>query len=90
MKIETLEEFLARGGSINKIPEAERLKQVDVVKKAAVSGISTIMSLDEADLFYGEARKDLKLQKNKELNKISLMSLPEPLRLKYLNRIKED
>jgi hypothetical protein len=90
IKTETLEEFLARGGSINKVPEAERVKQVDVVKKPAVSGISTLMSLEEADLFYGEVRKNSKPKKVKEFNKIDVMALPEALRSKFLNKIKEE
>lgn len=89
-KVETIEEFLARGGSIKKIPAGETLKQTDVIRKATTGGPVTIMSLEEADLFYGEVRKNSKPKKAKQSLKIDLSALPEALRTKFINKLKED
>ena len=89
-KVETVEEYLARGGSIKKLPAAEVIRQPDVIKKAATGGPVTIMSLEDADLFYGEARKNAKPKKVKPSLKIDLNALPEALRSKFINKLKEE
>jgi len=89
-KVETVEEYLARGGSIKKLPAAEIIRQPDVIKKAATGGPVTILSLEEADLFYGEARKNAKPKKDKPSLKIDLSALPEALRSKFINKLKEE
>ena len=89
-KVETVEEYLARGGSIKKLPAAEIIRQPDVIKKAATGGPVTILSLEEADLFYGEARKNTKPKKAKPSLKIDLSTLPEALRSKFINKLKEE
>lgn len=90
IKVETVEEFLARGGEIKKIPVTEAVKQPDVIKKPTPGGPVTILSLEEADLFYGEARKSSKPKKVKPSTKIDLEALPEALRSKFINKLKED
>lgn len=89
MKKETVEEFLARGGKISHVPEATREVQVDVVK-TAITGPVTLFSLEEADLFYGEARKNIKPKKNKPTLKIDLGALPPALRSKFIAKLKEE
>ena len=90
IKVETIEEFLARDDKITKIPKAEVVKQPDVIKKPTPGGPVTILSLEEADLFYGEARKSSKPKKPKPSTKIDLDALPEALRSKFINKLKED
>jgi len=86
----TIEEFLANGGVIKKLPTVIEAKQPDVIKKPTAGGPVTILSLEEADLFYGEARKNSKPKKTKSPVKIDLSALPEALRSKFVNKLKED
>lgn len=89
-KVETVEEYIARGGSIKRLPAKEMIKQPDAIRKTVAGGPVTIMSLEEADLFYGEARKGSKLKKEKPSLKIDLNALPEALRSKFVNKLKEE
>lgn len=89
-KVETVEEFLARGGSIKTVPEFVREPQVDVIRKTVTGGPATFLSLEEADLFYGEARKGAKPKKAKPSLKIDLDALPPALRAKFVQKLKED
>lgn len=89
-KVETVEEFLARGGSINRVPEFVREPQLDVIRKTVTGGPATFLSLEEADLFYGEARKGAKPKKAKPSLKIDLDALPPALRAKFIAKLKED
>ena len=94
IKIESLEEFLARGKTITKIPSAIKDAPVNVFKTASAGAPAIIMSLEEADLFYGEARKGSKPKKPKTSSKIDLDALldalPEALRSKFITRMKEE
>jgi hypothetical protein len=89
-KVESIEEYLARGGSIKKLPAAEMIRQPEVIRKTVAGGPVTIMSLEEADLFYGEARKGSKPKKAKPSTKIDLSALPEALRAKFITKLKEE
>lgn len=89
-RVESVEEFLARGGSINRIPEKERESQVDVIRKTVTGGPAIFLSLGEADLFYGEARKGAKPKKAKPSLKIDLDALPPALRAKFIAKLKEE
>jgi len=89
-KVETVAEFIARGGQIKQVPKAEQVKQPDIVKKPTAGGPVTILSLEEADLFYGEARKNSKPKKVKPTAKIDLDALPEALRSKFIDKLKEE
>lgn len=89
-KVETVEEYIARGGSINRLPTGETAKQPDVIRKTVTGGPVVIMSLEEADLFYGEARKGSKPKKSKPSLNIDLSALPEALRSKFINKLKEE
>lgn len=89
-KVETVEEYIARGGSIKRLPAGETAKQPDVIRKTVTGGPVVIMSLEEADLFYGEARKNAKPKKQKPSLNIDLSALPEALRSKFINKLKEE
>jgi hypothetical protein len=89
-KVESVEEYLARGGSIKRIPEASRDPVPDVVRKTVNGGPAVFLSLDEADLFYGEAKKNAKPKKSKPSLKIDLNALPPALRSKFIAKLKEE
>ncbi len=88
-KVESIDEYLARGGSISRVPAAVLEPIPDVIKKSAV-GPAVFLSLDEADLFYGEARKNAKPKKAKPALKIDLDALPPALRSKFIAKLKEE
>lgn len=89
-RIETVEEFLARGGNINRVPAASREPQEEVIRKTNSGAPAVFLSLDEADLFYGEARKGSKPKKQKPSLKIDLDALPPALKAKFIAKLKED
>lgn len=89
-KIDTVEAYLARGGTIKKLPAVETVRQPDVIRKTVAGGPAVIMSYEDTDLFYGEARKNSKPKKAKSSLKIDLSALPEALRLKFINKLKEE
>lgn len=82
MKSETVAEFLARGGEIKRIP-AKTENKSDPVKPTAVSGEASFLSLEQADLFYGENKP--KKSKQNKTKQIDISMLPEKLRSKYLS-----
>ena len=91
MKSETIEEFLARGGQIKKIPPGE---SVSTVKAATVNstnagGPAVLLTYGEADLFHGEARTR-KTKKVKAEPKIDFSALPEALRNKLAKKMAND
>jgi len=83
-KTETIAEFLARGGSIQIIPANQPTAKTDSIKSTTNGGPAVIMSMDEADLYYGEfkARKP-----KKAASTIDLSALPEALRKKYVDEV---
>lgn len=80
---ESVAEFLRRGGKINKIPPVKAETQETVRPNS--SGPVTIMSLEEADLFYGEPEA-VKHTATKS-SKIDLTLLPAPLKEKLLAKL---
>ena len=89
-KVETVAEYLAKGGSITRVPEKTRDPQPDVIRKTVTGGPAVFLTLDEADLFYGEARKGAKPKKVKPTLKIDLDALPPALRAKFIAKLKEE
>lgn len=89
-KVESVEEYLARGGKVTRIPEASRDPIPDVIRKTVAGGPAVFLSLDEADLFYGEPRKGAKPKKSKPSLKIDLDALPPALRAKFIAKLKEE
>ncbi len=88
-KKETVQEFLARGGQINKVEKLDNRVETTTVNSVNSGGPAIIMSYGEADLFYGEVRSR-KPKKMKQREKIDFSVLPEALRNKYLKDIDHD
>lgn len=89
-RVETLEEYLARGGSIQRIPSAILERQPDVIRTTTQGGPATFLTLEEADLFFGEASKNKKAKKVKPSLKIDLDALPPTLRAKFIAKLREE
>jgi hypothetical protein len=90
-KIQSVEEFLANGGKITKVPPSERPVEPEVVKKTTAGAPAVLMTLEEADLFYGEPKKNAaKPKKPKTSLNIDLDALPEALRAKFISKLKEE
>ena len=86
-KVETMEEYLARGGSITFCPSKKETDDGSIIRKK-VTGPAVIMSLEEADLFYGEGK--VKKKPSKPSNSIDINALPEVLRNKFISRLKDE
>lgn len=86
-KVETIEEYIARGGTVKRLPIQGYIKRQDVSKTQG--GPAIIMSLEEADLFYGKERPNKKKRTNIE-PKLDINALPEQLRAKFLARLKDE
>jgi hypothetical protein len=85
-KTETVQEFLARGGKITKLPSNMENELSDgQVKKLAAQGPAKIITMDEADLFHGE--KSVRKGRKKQQPSLDIQVLPEPLKQKLLSRI---
>jgi hypothetical protein len=85
MKKETFAEFLARGGKVTKVPSQEHITKSETVRSTVQGGPAVIMSLGEADLFYGE--KKTRKTKPKAKATIDLNALPPELRKKYVDDV---
>lgn len=89
-RTETVAEFLARGGKILSVPaNVSAVKQDSIKSNSNNSGVAVIMSLEEADLFYGEhkARKAKKKVSASTKSAIDISALPEELRKKYIDEV---
>ena len=84
LKRQTVAEFLAAGGVITKIPPVEPTVKPESIRSSSAGGPAVFLSLGEADLFYGEAKKK-KVKKSKAA--IDLSALPEALRKKYVDEV---
>ncbi len=82
-KQETVEEFLARGGEIQKIPPAEPVKETINVKRT-VTGPVNLMTLQEGALLFTEKVKRKKKDKNLDKNEVDYWSnqLPDNVKKK--------
>jgi hypothetical protein len=85
VKTETIQEFLARGGKITKL-EFKQHEAKEQVTRQAPGGPANILSLDEADLFFGEA----KVKKTKPKPNIDLSALPPELKAKFIAKLSEE
>jgi hypothetical protein len=88
-KVETIEEYLSRGGSIKLIPSVPNEPQPEVVRKTTQGGPAVFLSLEEADLFFGEPSKK-KAKKTKPAISINIDVLPPALRAKFISKLKEE
>lgn len=89
LKIESLQEYVARGGSINRVAPATLEPQPDVTRKTTPGGPATFLSLEEADLFFGEPSKK-RAKVSKQQPKVDLDALPSALKAKFIAKLKED
>lgn len=83
-KTETVAEFLARGGVIQKIATQAPTAKPESIKSSNNNGVAIIVSMEEADLYHGEAKAR---KAKKAINKIDLSALPEALRKKYVDEV---
>lgn len=89
-KRETIEEFLARGGTITKCDPAPLPEEESGDKVMPTStGVSTLMTLGEGALYYSETRAKPKERKKKVDKAINFAALPPSL-LKYMPRHDKD
>ena len=91
-KTETLAEYIARGGTINILPFVKAVQKEELVKNNN-SGPVTIISLEEAGLFFGESsskKRKTKKTETKNSPKLDLNSLPEALRKKFISKLKDE
>jgi hypothetical protein len=80
LKTETIQEYLARGGAINKLPMKQEEKKKEPQLKQNAQGPAVLMTYDEADLYYGEGKK----KKAKTQASVDLSALPDVLKKKHL------
>lgn len=75
---ETVEQFVARGGKINKV-EYQEPQEEAVILKHKPHFTTDLISLGEAEFYFGEHKSKQKTPKNLEKFKIALESaeLPE-------------
>lgn len=85
-KTETISDFLARGGKITKVSYNHPDSIKDSIKSTSGGGPVTILTMDDADLFYGE-HKVKKQTKKKVQSIIDISALPEALRKKYVDEV---
>lgn len=76
-KIETVDEFLARGGQVKKLEPVSREDHRIVLPTAG--GPPTIMSLGEAEVLYGEAERPQE-SPEKRRSKVNVHLIPPELR----------
>ncbi len=87
MKTETVAEFLARGGKITKIPTVPQEGSKDnKVHIAATSGIASIISLEDAELYSGNSEKLIK-KEVKSVPRVDVNLLPDELKRKILEKL---
>jgi hypothetical protein len=82
---ESLEEFLARGGQITRVPAPVPFKIQESIKPTPASGPAILMTLEEADLFYGEHKQ--RKAKKKAKATIDLDALPPEIRKKFVDDV---
>jgi hypothetical protein len=83
-KTETIDQFLARGGAIQIIPTQPPTAKPESIKSTTAGGPATIITMDEADLYHGEAKPR---KSKKKVNTIDVSALPEALRKKYVDEV---
>lgn len=86
-KTETIAEYLARGGVIHKFPSVQPTLKVEGMKPTA-GGPAIIMSMEDANLYYGQAKTNKPRKKSSSADiTIDVHALPEALRKKYVDGV---
>lgn len=78
-KVETLEEFLARGGVIKKFP-AVQPEPDNLVRPTTAPALAQLMSLDEGAHFFAEKKEKRERKKKDPLKGINVDALPPEVR----------
>jgi hypothetical protein len=88
-KQESVKDYLARGGTITRVPSAAS-KTTETAIYVAKSGHSAIMTYESADLYYGETKANHKppAKQTKKPN-IDFSALPEELKQSLLEQYGE-
>jgi hypothetical protein len=85
---QSVQDFLEKGGSINILPPVEHVHSHRVATQA-VSGHSSLMTLDDAAVFHGEQKEvGSKLKKELVALKAQFDLYPKPLQDKEVARLK--
>lgn len=87
MKTESIADFLARGGKITKVPANQPEQKPDSIKHGSNGGVAVLMTMDQADLFYGEKKESKAKKPKKAISTIDIHALPEELRKKYIDEV---
>lgn len=87
MKKETVEEFLARGGKITKLPSVSPTNSLSVKANSPQANVTSIISLEEADLYHGEKKKYKTKKSRSSKLKIDISALPEAIRKIYIDEV---
>jgi hypothetical protein len=89
LKAESIEEYLTRGGVVKRLPSIELKPKVNVIRTTNQGGPAVFLSLEEADLFFGEssAKKTANPKKKVEPS-ISLKDIPTGLH-KFIHKLEE-
>lgn len=77
-KVETVEEFLARGGKITVIPPVPH--ETDNKVHPTTSAAAPMMSLDEGAHFFSEVKKRQHEKKKDLLKEVDVSKLPADIR----------
>jgi len=78
-KIETIEEFLARGGQIKVYPAVKPEEQEEYIRPTTTYNVQ-LMSLDEGAHFFSERREDKVVKKKTNVKNINVDALPDNIR----------
>lgn len=90
-KVETLEEYLARGGTVKKLDPVARVNDQNV--KSMAVGPAVLLTLEEGELFYGEKKQKKVSTKPLKAPLVDFNMIPEGLKeflLAKAKRLKED
>jgi hypothetical protein len=88
--VESVQDYLARGGSVKKVDPGVSEKAISVTKKTTSSGEpATILSLEEADLYYGVPKKSSVKKKTKTKTNNLVDLLPEELKKKFMAKFND-
>jgi hypothetical protein len=88
-KIESLEEYLARGGVIKVLPPDAKAVKEKPTKQDSNGGPAVILTMDQYDTYYGEVKVSKKKPKKPKAT-LDVFALPEHLRKKHLGRLLEE
>ena len=87
---ETIEEFLARGGEVEIVPQAEREEEKIVIKPQA-GGPPQLMSLTDGQHFFAEKKKSKKKKKTGlNLKNVNMDLVPDSLKSMLKNMGEKD